>query len=838
MNSKLNISDKLKLEGLLDFDGSVAVSYYPANTVSPDIRGNRTIKWNMYLDSSISPDTTSILIISDSSTPSSSGEFYDGCWLSIYYGGDWLIISDPCLNTAPINNFRTIPTDDLIGKTLRCEIKKETQKIIHFKVNDVSLVKETGGTASGSASSRITIGGYNDILPSVDGTFWDLEIINDDTSERVHYWKGYPVGNEDSAWVDQIGTLDLSISKKDGCTANLRSVTYTPNNLSNKLELNLPSETLTGVADFADNMYVILGSDLNNPSMQYGKRVEWKMYLDQEDGYDGDADAPIQFTGESATSDMIRFKLDGSLFKVKSNSSSAKFYPIAGFSGQILDCVVEKSRSIIDSFSINGQIQTPIFTGFWGDGGASGMAIAKGNLSDLSNATVWDVKIYDTSTAGSPLIHSWKGYPAGNTDAAWVDDVSTMDGDLLGAGGTRDIMVSSGGGDVLTASRKLFVGKVVVPPLIGFLSFITDSSSATFDPALTVSSGTLNWNLGDASTSVDANAFSHTYSLIGDKTVNVFPGTTAGATAVTGLSLTNDQIKGTLDISNLTNLTGIISLYSNPGLTSIVAPTSSQSITNFSAHSCNLEGVLDLSGLTGLSGVIVDYNNNLTGVTLPATTSGVISFTARDCSLSGDLDLSLWTNQLKTVNVSGNSNLTSIQLPSSTEQCTFSASDCSLFGTLDVSGFTNLTGIFNVSNNKGITNILFPPSSSVSPVVILNATNCDLTGTIDASGLTLRDYIEMSDNPNLTEFLIADLSIFHFRNIYFDGCGLGQESVDHIFSVLNTIYTNDDPTNTLRVYVDGGTNSPPTDGGSNTDILSLENIFSLAGESLIIHLNT
>ncbi len=135
-------------------------------------------------------------------------------------------------------------------------------------------------------------------------------------------------------------------------------------------------------------------------------------------------------------------------------SNQGKFYALAGLSGKILNCSLEKSRSSIDSFSIDGDIQTPIYSGFWGAGGPGGINIAKGNLANLQNATVWDVKIYDTSTGGSPLIHSWKGYPAGNTDSAWVDDVSTLDGDLTGSGETRDI---AGGGTTSGGGSKLLI---------------------------------------------------------------------------------------------------------------------------------------------------------------------------------------------------------------------------------------------------------------------------------------------------------------------------------------------------------------------------------------------
>ena len=81
------------------------------------------------------------------------------------------------------------------------------------------------------------------------------------------------------------------------------------------------------------------------------------------------------------------------------------------------------------------------------------------------------------------------------------------------------------------------------------LTFQTNSpSTKTFDPAFTVSSGTLRWSLGDGST-IKSNAFSYTYADSFTKNVKVFKGTTIGSLAILTIDMSDDNIIGILNIS-------------------------------------------------------------------------------------------------------------------------------------------------------------------------------------------------------------------------------------------------------------------------------------------------
>ena len=67
---------------------------------------------------------------------------------------------------------------------------------------------------------------------------WDIEVIDDDSSTVVHSWRGYPNGNTDAAWVDDVSTADASVMVKPGFTAYTRSITQESANifeLNNKL---------------------------------------------------------------------------------------------------------------------------------------------------------------------------------------------------------------------------------------------------------------------------------------------------------------------------------------------------------------------------------------------------------------------------------------------------------------------------------------------------------------------------------------------------------------------------------------------------------------------------
>ena len=241
--NNLLIDTTTTLEGLLDFDGSVGV--YRSGDIYPDVRGNKTLTWKMWLDSSVATTSDHIILLSDASVNQLE---FDG-FIFLYDTVDptnWLVSCSSISYLEGGTNMRLeIPTN-IYNQELNCEIKKIEGNPLYFKINDVSLnivSNNTSANASNQVKFGVTGGGGPTEEGLRNGTIWDIRVRDDDTLNIVHHWKGYPVGNEDSGWVDQIGNADASVVAKPGFTANLRDVTYSGgDSIGSKLLIAPPAE--------------------------------------------------------------------------------------------------------------------------------------------------------------------------------------------------------------------------------------------------------------------------------------------------------------------------------------------------------------------------------------------------------------------------------------------------------------------------------------------------------------------------------------------------------------------------------------------------------------------
>lgn len=234
-------------------------------------------------------------------------------------------------------------------------------------------------------------------------------------------------------------------------------------NMALRLYIN-PTLTYSGLADFDSSAHVKVLSS-NSVDIKYGKTIKWKMYLDKDDGYDGNMIFSFPAIHELGEYDNLLVTLDSSVIQLYmgSYSGSQKSYSISNYSNRILECEILKFHQVISSFSINGEILPTVSAGLAFTGSvANSWYIAGPVISinrNLKDATIWDIEIYDTSTAGSPRIHYWKGYPAGNTDAAWIDQEGSYNGTLeeIGPGiGTRNIK-GIGGDSIANLINKLSI---------------------------------------------------------------------------------------------------------------------------------------------------------------------------------------------------------------------------------------------------------------------------------------------------------------------------------------------------------------------------------------------
>ena len=669
-------------------------------------------------------------------------------------------------------------------------------------------------------------------------------------------------------------TLDISTSVGDP------SIHITPNNL----KIVRTTSDLGGVADFNNNFVTVISTGQGgSDDFRRGAIFKWKMWLDNDSGYANDLFNLDSSTG-NPTGHLKSWMIDSSLY-ISVVGIAFNAYDISGLDNQILDCELTGGFGTYpQELKINNEVQAgtntiPSVTATGGIYIGTGSLLVWGqNLDSLDNGTVWDIQ---TETSLGVPTHAWAGYPAGDTLGAWVDTIGTLDATLVGPTATRDIQ----GGGTTGKTSVLLIGDTATPPVPGayIISFTTNASTLTFDPVFTTSSGTLTWDLGDGSI-VSSNSFAHTYTSAGNKTVDVSQGTASGPESILTINMYYDNLVGVLDISalsnlqgsfnvgwndeltsvllpdssqvftevnvdhcditgtwdlrGLTNIGGIIDMGFNPNLTAVLLPDTSNLISTFAADNCNIIGTLDVSALTGLNNSFnVSGNSNLTKILLPETVSGVVLIVASDCNLTGTLDISNYTNTIDGLLISGNINLTNILLPASNQEMVFDVGDCSLSGTIDISAFTNLKGNMSFANNAGITKILFPPTSSITPITQLYAYNCNLIGSIDVSGLTFRSSFDFQNNPQLSEILLPDFN-YPFSQFYVQDCSLNQSTVDDIFVKLNTYYSGIiEPTSSLYVRVQGGTNMPPTDGSSNADLLNLITIFSDAGQTFVYSIN-
>jgi len=296
-------------------------------------------------------------------------------------------------------------------------------------------------------------------------------------------------------------------------------------------------------------------------------------------------------------------------------------------------------------------------------------------------------------------------------------------------------------------------------------------------------------------------------------------------------------LTGTWDLSMLgthfpTNFTGNLC----PSLNGLIIPTSSNLVTTFNFSNCDLTGTLDVSGLTGLGGNLTLYgNDNLTKILNPTSSGTFSDYQVQSCDLTGTLDVSGLTGLGGVFNASNNGNLTNILLPSSSQVFTyFLGYSCNLTGTLDLSMLTGLGNVIQLHGNSDLTEVSFPTSSQ--NIVELNLGSCDFTSLDMSSFSNLSGSIYSNSNSNLISVTLPTINN-EFSSLFFTDCSLNLSSVDAIYNKLNTFYSSNTPTKALTVGTGGGNSSPPTDGSSNSDILNLESIFSIAGETLTITIN-
>lgn len=161
----------------------------------PNITGSKTISADLYLDSSMSGFSWLWM-------PESGDDFFQAILNELpSLERDTLGIYDYVLRIQVKNSpvyVRIYSLQNYVGQILHLEIIKGTGSIVSVKANGDTLSSLGNGlyTTSGFGSKEF----YGGAL-----SIWNVEVAGE------HKWIGYPYGNTDAAWVDTIGSNDVSI---------------------------------------------------------------------------------------------------------------------------------------------------------------------------------------------------------------------------------------------------------------------------------------------------------------------------------------------------------------------------------------------------------------------------------------------------------------------------------------------------------------------------------------------------------------------------------------------------------------------------------------------------
>ncbi len=166
-----------------------------------DIEDNKTITFDAYLDSNVD-----------------NGPFCMFAFKSTEIQDYLAVVWEPGLHRMELRyssgpgSSKYYDVTAYEDQSISCEVIKEGSGIdaiiISFKIDGNTLIPSTGSSASPPASSNI--GFYDSSFLSKYFSIWDI-LIKETGGADLHSWDGYP-GDEDSGWVDGVGSLDGTVN--------------------------------------------------------------------------------------------------------------------------------------------------------------------------------------------------------------------------------------------------------------------------------------------------------------------------------------------------------------------------------------------------------------------------------------------------------------------------------------------------------------------------------------------------------------------------------------------------------------------------------------------------
>lgn len=189
MPLKLKIKPGITYSGVLDFNGSVHVTL----DSDPSMTGIRTVTFNLWLDQDSGYSLNSLFALGDVGSDH----------LNARLNGSDLFFYTSSSSGGSTNRYVSI--SGLNNQILFIEVTKGTSSITEVKINGISQSLTNTVTSENN-------GPFSYIGRSLTGILDNATIWNIDVSGGS-FWKGYPGGNLDSAWIDQEETNNGSVSE-------------------------------------------------------------------------------------------------------------------------------------------------------------------------------------------------------------------------------------------------------------------------------------------------------------------------------------------------------------------------------------------------------------------------------------------------------------------------------------------------------------------------------------------------------------------------------------------------------------------------------------------------
>jgi hypothetical protein len=468
------------VSGLMEFDG---VDDEVVFSGTPDITGNRTVSFKLYIKDVM--DGGHILYIGDSGSQCLSVRVLSNT-LRAYALRD---STSHTIRSYNVDYTSPSPPDLETGVIYNIQITKTSTDITSFVVNGVdnSTSFPTSQNISSTGFSIGSIGGTN-----LNNNFhiWDINI------DGNHAYTGQPNGNQDSAWVDTIGSIDGTVNgspEADSISADCDCIEesigtridtvyygqyldatsgqinfYRTGSSAGTFDYTDPSDgsLVEGVLIPETGLYTIPANGICDIGVypRSGGTVSGLLAFDGVDDYVGFSSIP-DVTGSKEVSFKLYVHeavavLIQPIFVIQSSNTDKLYCEItpsngemrvyAGLNGtdasvtidltslstdwlgEVLNIEIIKSAGQIISVLVNGEDLATFST--TGSSLSDGFRI--GGIIGTPTFLAEQIYIWDLTIGSS---HQWLGQPNGNLDSAWEDIKGSIDGTVNGSPTTTSI---------------------------------------------------------------------------------------------------------------------------------------------------------------------------------------------------------------------------------------------------------------------------------------------------------------------------------------------------------------------------------------------------------------